>query len=155
VSFSVEEAEALEGLVEETLRAGTVAGEGKGFAHQGEGVVGVGAEGFDFGLGEEAKLEDGGGEIEAEVLFGGVLGEDVEAEVVEELGELGVVGGRRDLGVRGAEAGAAIVLGGAGFAFWSAGAGGTAGVGTVGQDLGNSCHRGTPSTFRITGGTKR
>src|SRR6185436_11062212 len=77
VSFSVwEESEALEGLVEETLGAGAVAGEGKGLTHQGEGVVCVWAEGFDFGLSEEAKLKDGGGEIEAEALFGWVLGED-------------------------------------------------------------------------------
>jgi hypothetical protein len=58
----------------------------------------VGAEGFDFGLIEEAKLEDGGGEIEAAAVFGGVLGADVQPEVLEELGELGVAGGERTSG---------------------------------------------------------
>jgi len=133
-----EEVEALEGLAEEALGAGAVAGEGPRFAHQGGGVVRVGAEGFDFGWGEEAKLEDGGGQIEAAAVFGGVLGEDVRAEVVEELGELGVVGGGEAFGVSGPEAVAAVVLGRAGLALRGAGAGGAAGVGTVGQDLGNS-----------------
>jgi len=148
VSFSsgrgAEEVKALDGLVVEAFGAGAVAGEGPRFAHQGEGVVGVGAEGFDLGLGEEAKLEGGGGKIEAAAVFVGVLGKDVHAEVVEELGKLGVVGGGESFGVGGAEAVAAVILGGAGLAFRGARAGGTAGVGTVGQDLGNSSHAEPP-----------
>jgi len=104
----------------------------------------VGAEGFEFGLGEEAKLEGGGGKLEAAAVFGRVLGEDVQSEVVEELGELGVVGGGEGFGVSGAEAVASVVLGGAGLALRGAGASGTLGVGTVGQDLGNSSHAEPP-----------
>lgn len=98
----------------------------------------MGAEGLDFGLGEEAKLEGGGSKIEAAAVFGGVLGEDLQPEVVEELAELGVVGGGGGFGVSGAEAVTAVVLGGAGLTLRGAGAGGTLGVGTVGPDLGNS-----------------
>ena len=131
--------------LEEALGAGAVvAGEGPRFAHQGGGVVRVGAEGLDFGLAEDAKLKDGGGKIEAAAVFGGVLGADIDAEVVEELGELGVVGWGEAFGAGGAEAVAAVILGGAGLALRCAGARGAAGIGTVGQDLGNSGHAEPP-----------
>ena len=68
--------------------------------------------------GEEFVLKGGMGEGDDEVVFGGVGRE---------------VGG-------GAEAVAAAVLGGTGFALGGAGSGGTSGVGAVGPDLGGRRH---------------
>jgi len=59
------------------------------------GSSGWGRKAHDFDLGEEAKLEDGGGKIEAAEVFGGVLGENVHAEVVEELVSSGWSAGER------------------------------------------------------------